>query len=195
LTFEKPGWHRTPNDPVTCAFHGTIGTRLGVSRAAKNGDLVMVRDEPSDGDRMHAILAGSLSYGQIRALVKQYNASGQSDELIIAMAWQESSFQPGAENPSSRALGILQLEKTAIQELQELGHLPRNFNVYDPAKNIAAGSAYLGYLIKRSRGNVFEALIKYGESPANATKILSAMKTLQKNQSDPMQILKKDLHR
>ncbi len=31
------------DDPVSCAFHGAIGTRLGVSRGLENGDLRLVK--------------------------------------------------------------------------------------------------------------------------------------------------------
>lgn len=172
-----------------------IGTRLSVFLAAKNGDLEMVSEDPVNEERPKAIHSVQLTFDQIKALVKANNKSGLSDDLIIAMAWKESSFIPGSKNSNSTAAGLLQMEVGAIRELRRIGQWSGGFDVFDPAENIAAGSLYLTREIHLAGGNLVQGLDKYGGRRGYATDILRTTQDLQKNPSDPMQVLKQEIHR
>jgi len=131
----------------------------------------------------------------IKALVKANNKSGLSDDLIIAMAWKESSFIPGSKNSNSAAAALLQMNLRAIRELRRIGKWSSSFDVYDPAENIAAGSLYLAHEIQLAGGNLVQGLDKHGGRHGYATDILRATQDLQKSPSDPMQVLKQEIHR
>jgi hypothetical protein len=132
------------------------------------------------------------TYAQIQALVAANNNSGQSDDLIIAMAWKESSFEPGNQNSSSSAGGLLGVTSGVITELEREGLWSRSFNVYDPAQNISAGSQYLAVRIQWAGGNVTQGLDGYGTGSGYATDILKAATDLQSNPS--IQTLQQDIH-
>jgi RHS repeat-associated protein len=115
-----------------------------------------------------------LSYDQIANLVANNNASGQSDELIICMAYKESTFDPDAALPGSQsARGLLGVTDSAATDAgfdyADLG---------DPATNIDAGSTYLGIRIHRNHGNVRNGLIGYGTGKPYANSLLNCEKCL-----------------
>lgn len=60
------------DDPLSCYFHGVIGTRLSVFLAAKNGDLEIVSKEPTN--EINANVGTSAYYGQ----ATYYNLPGSS---------------------------------------------------------------------------------------------------------------------
>lgn len=115
-----------------------------------------------------------LSYDQIANLVAINNFSGQSDELIICMAYKESSFDPDAALPGAQsARGLLGVTDSAGTDA--------GFNyadLGDPATNIDAGSTYLGIRIHRNHGNVFNGLIGYGTGRPYANSLLKCEKCL-----------------
>jgi len=115
-----------------------------------------------------------LSFDQIANLVAKNNSSGQSDELIICMAYKESSFDPDASRPGNQsARGLLGVTDAAATDAgfdyEDLG---------DPATNIDAGSTYLGMRIHRNHGNVLNGLIGYGTGRPYANSLLKCEKCL-----------------
>src|SRR5579859_65122 len=99
-----------------------------------------------------------LSLGDIANLVAQHNRSGQTNELIICLAYKESNFDPGAmQSGSNSARGLLGVTDGAATDAgynwDDLGN---------PALNIDAGSKYLGMRIHWARGNVWSGLWGYG---------------------------------
>lgn len=49
-------------------------------------------------------------------------------------------------------------------------------------------------MIQRAHGSLTQALDKYGTGYGYATDIMNATHELQKNPSDPMQVLQRDIH-
>lgn len=82
---------------------------------------------------------------------------GISVELLQALIWSESGFDPAAVSPAG-AVGLTQLmPRTA----RELGADPR-----DPEQNIRAGAAYLRRQLDRFDGDLEQALAAYNAGPA-----------------------------
>ena len=115
-----------------------------------------------------------LSLGDIANLVAKNNNSGQSDELIICMAYKESTFDPDAmQSGSNSARGLLGVTDAAATDAgfdwADLG---------DPATNIDAGSTYLGMRIHRNHGNIPNGLAGYGTGMPYARSLLKCEKCL-----------------
>lgn len=123
----------------------------------------------------------------MKALVAANNHSGQSDELIIAIAYAESRFHPNAQNSRTTAGGLLGLTDGAIADLEARHEGPTHVDKYDPAQDIDAGSRYLALRIQRADGNVSRALAGYGPSPAYAAKVINAANALHADPPGPMQ--------
>jgi len=99
-----------------------------------------------------------LSLDDIANLVAKNNRSGQTNELIICVAYKESTFDPDAmQSGSNSARGLL--------GVTDLGATDAGFrweDLGDPALNIQAGSTELGIRIHRNHGNIANGLISYG---------------------------------
>ena len=129
-----------------------------------------------------------LSFDNIANLVAKNNRSGQSNELIICMAYKESTFDPDASLPGSQsARGLLGVTDTAATDAgfdwDTLG---------DPATNIMAGSTYLGIRIHRNHGNVRNGLIGYGTGGRYADSLLKCETCLIKNADEKSDCKTKD---
>jgi RHS repeat-associated protein len=96
-----------------------------------------------------------LSLEQIIQLVWANNLSNQPGHLIICVIWNESSFNPDAQNGSH--VGLMQVGPNAAREA---GFDPKDMK--DPAQNIQAGSKYLQIRIRRAGGDLRKALAGYG---------------------------------
>jgi RHS repeat-associated protein len=135
-----------------------------------------------------------LSYSEVSQKVHDNNNSGQSDNLIIAMAYKESRFKTGATVKGSSALGLLQMTKTAVSEVNRVKNTDyTHAEMSNPDKNIAAATTYIQMRIDRSGGNVAKGLDGYGTGPGYSTNILKAADDLSKPNVDPVSVLKKDI--
>jgi RHS repeat-associated protein len=116
----------------------------------------------------------AISLGDVANLVAKNNRSGQSNELIICIAYKESTFDPDAmQSGSNSARGLLGVTDSAATDA--------GFNwdnLGDAATNIAAGSTYLGICIHRNHGNVFNGLVGYGTGRPYANSLLRCEKCL-----------------
>jgi len=85
---------------------------------------------------------------------------------IYSIMRRESAFAPDAYS-SAGALGLMQLlPSTAALTAQKFGFsVPSESEVFDPARNIALGSAYLSELLKRFNGNQALATAAYNAGP------------------------------
>lgn len=87
---------------------------------------------------------------------------GVDPRFIHAVIWQESKYKTDAESHAG-AVGLMQLMPAAAERF---GCADRN----DPASNIAAGTKYLRWLIKRFDGNVELALAGYNAGEGSVDK-------------------------
>ncbi|HEV7775845.1 MAG TPA: RHS repeat-associated core domain-containing protein [Luteibacter sp.] len=126
----------------------------------------------------------ALSYDEVMAIIKQNNNSGQSAELVIAMAWKESNFIPDAKSSSSSATGLLMVTRPAAAEVGA-----KFSDMTNPAKNIAAGTAYLSLRITWAHGNVASGLDGYGTGSGYSGDIINAASQLQASPGDHDEIL------
>jgi soluble lytic murein transglycosylase-like protein len=87
---------------------------------------------------------------------------GVDPRLIHAVIWQESRYKPSAVSHAG-AQGLMQLMPAAAKRFK---CEDRN----DPASNVAAGTKYLRWLLKRFDGNVTLALAGYNAGEGSVDK-------------------------
>jgi soluble lytic murein transglycosylase-like protein len=87
---------------------------------------------------------------------------GVDPRFIHAVIWQESRYVADAKSHAG-AVGLMQLMPAAAERF---GCADRN----DPAANIAAGTKYLKWLLKRFSGNVELALAGYNAGEGSVDK-------------------------
>jgi soluble lytic murein transglycosylase-like protein len=87
---------------------------------------------------------------------------GVDPRFIHAVIWQESKYKTDAESHAG-AVGLMQLMPAAAERF---GCADRN----DPASNIAAGTKYLSWLLKRFDGDVELALAGYNAGEGSVDK-------------------------
>jgi RHS repeat-associated protein len=128
-----------------------------------------------------------LTYAEVAEIVKENNQSGQADEVILAIAWMESSFDPGAHRPNPEketARGLMGVTKAAAQDVGA------NYErLFDPVENVKAGSACLRLRTSWAKGNVEKALAGYGTGPNYAQAILRCAECLKASAGEPMTCL------
>lgn len=134
-----------------------------------------------------------LSYDEIKKLVADNNKSDESQELVIAVIWKESGFDPDVKNSQSSATGLMQITKPAIVDVN--ANTPKGIHyehsdMTDAAKNIQASTYYLKILVKRW-GTITEALKRYGTGSGYETNILAAEECLKAGPAEPMTCLYK----
>jgi soluble lytic murein transglycosylase-like protein len=85
------------------------------------------------------------------------------EDLVLAVIHVESRFHPNVCSPAG-ACGLMQLmPRTARTMARQLGY--GEHDVFDPAFNINAGTAFLAQLLRRFRGNKVWALASYNAGP------------------------------
>ncbi|HEX8355371.1 MAG TPA: lytic transglycosylase domain-containing protein [Pyrinomonadaceae bacterium] len=124
---------------------------MGVEAAAVSLEDYIPSDVPSSGD-------ADLDLIIVRAGQRQ----GVDPRLIHAVIWQESKYKPTAVSHAG-AQGLMQLMPAAAQRF---GCADRN----DPESNVAAGTKYLRWLLRRFDGNVTLALAAYNAGEGNVDK-------------------------
>src|SRR5688500_17030945 len=87
---------------------------------------------------------------------------GVDPRFIHAVIWQESKYKTDAESHAG-AVGLMQLMPAAAERF---GCADRN----DPASNIAAGTKYLSWLLKRFDGNVELGLAGFNAGDGSVVK-------------------------
>jgi hypothetical protein len=108
----------------------------------------------------------------VQGIVAQAAAEhGLDVDLINAVIWVESRFDPEAKSPAG-ARGLMQLmPATAAALAKQMGeHSPR---AYDPEFNVRAGSLYLAEMIEKF-GDERYAVAAYHAGPGNVKKWLEA---------------------
>jgi hypothetical protein len=137
-----------------------------------------------------------LTYEQVKELVRENNRSKLPDEMIIAVIFKESSFNPGAHNRTkdSDEAGLMQMTRgawtDAHRRLAKGTKHEFEGSAFDPAINIQLGSTYLQQRIDWARGNLEEGIAGYGTGkPEYAQDIIAATKALQQNPDDPVAVI------
>ena len=95
-------------------------------------------------------------YGAI--IYREARRNGLAPELVAAMVHTESDFRPGLVSNKS-AQGLMQI-------VPETARVLGIRNPFDPEQNIAAGTRYFRYLLKRFDGNERIALAAYNAGPS-----------------------------
>lgn len=126
-------------------------------------------------------------------MVRENNKSGLSDELIVCLAYKESTFNPAVKNKGSSATGLMQITKAAVIDVNtNFGSHGANFthaDMTDPVKNIQCGSWYLKLRVKWAKGDVAKGLAGYGTGSAYAASLLKC-ETCRKQKPDSIDCLK-----
>jgi soluble lytic murein transglycosylase-like protein len=134
-----------------------------------------------------------LTYSETRSLVAEHNRSGQDDEVVIAVAWKESSFDPNAKAKTSSATGLMMMTKAAAKDVGA-----DHSKMKDPIANMRAGTEYLKLRIRWVGGDLSKGLDGYGTGPGYSENILEAARMLKEIRSDPtadpLKILKEQIH-
>jgi hypothetical protein len=137
--------------------------------------------------------SNSLSLDEIAEIVKANNNSGLSDELIICLAYKESTFVPTVKNAGSSATGLMQITKAAVTDVntnyKALGANFSHADMTDPVKNIQCGTWYLKLRVKWKKGDVSAGLAGYGTGAAYAASILKC-EQCRKGTKDGIECLK-----
>jgi soluble lytic murein transglycosylase-like protein len=100
---------------------------------------------------------------------------GASPALISAMTGQESGGNNSAVSPKG-ARGLMQLMPPTAKEL--------GVNPYDPAQNVAGGTAYINQLLRKYAGSEALALGAYNAGPGRMDAFLTGKATLPKETQD-----------
>lgn len=90
------------------------------------------------------------------ALTQAASSANVSPNLLSALVWQESRWNPQAVSPKG-AMGLAQLMPGTARDL--------GVNPADPAQNLLGGARYLRTLLDQFDGNVEKALAAYNAGP------------------------------
>ncbi len=102
---------------------------------------------------------GPVSDGRYEKIIRDISAnSGVRPELVKAVIRVESGFNTKAVSEKG-ARGLMQLMPANLQRY-------RIDDPFDPRQNIAAGTRYLGRLLKRYNGNLNMSLAAYNAGPS-----------------------------
>jgi hypothetical protein len=114
--------------------------------------------------------AGGGEVASIRQMAARAAAQrGLAPSLVLGVIEVESSFNPRARSHAG-ARGLMQLmPRTAASIARRLGW--RDADPYDPEFNIAAGTYYLAWLVKRFDGDVDLALAAYNAGPVRIARL------------------------
>lgn len=124
---------------------------MTVEAAAVSVEDFIPSDVPSSGDiNLDLVIA------------RAGRRAGVDPRLLHAVIWQESKYKPSATSHAG-AQGLMQLMPATAQRF---GCEDRN----DVEANVAAGTKYLRWLLKRFDGNVTLALAAYNAGEGNVDK-------------------------
>ena len=115
---------------------------------------------------------------------KQYGAEiiKKQNDILRRQAFAESSFNPKAESPAG-AQGLTQFTPTTVKELQRLGFVNEDFDIFDPKQAVEAQRAYMTYIQNKpyiAKGSnevqLAKALYAYNRGPSAALRNLTKLK-------------------
>jgi len=96
-------------------------------------------------------------------LIRYAQENGLPADLVMAMAWVESSWRRNAVSEAG-AVGVMQLMPVTVEYVsKKLLGLRTNLDPRNPTSNVRMGTRYLRYLLTQSRGSMRQALIAYNQ--------------------------------
>lgn len=94
---------------------------------------------------------------KIKTAAARYGVDWQ---LVVAIAWRESSLDPSAIGDNGRSIGLMQV-KIATAEWINQGRPVTQNQLLDPEFNLDVAVRYLKYQIDRYHGNIRDAVAAY----------------------------------
>ena len=98
-------------------------------------------------------------------LINTCNEYGVDPDLVLAIIWTESKFNPMAKNKKSSARGYGQFIKSTANSianmLPEIQNYNHNVDAHDPYINIKMTVHYISILLNKSGNNLNKALQGY----------------------------------
>lgn len=125
-----------------------------------------------------------MTYDEVTALVAANNKSTSfSNQLVVAICWKESSFDPSAHSSGSTATGLMQMTTGAVTDVNS--NTPRGVHfehseMTQGAKCIQCATYYLE-ILKGRFATVKSALEHYGTGAGYADNLLICETCLQSN--------------
>jgi soluble lytic murein transglycosylase-like protein len=132
---------------------GTIVTHSGPAISTPEGTYSMLPPASSQLATIRDVPSTPVT----RAIRETANNYALSNQLIEAVAWQESRMNQDAVSPKG-ARGVMQLMPATAESL--------GVDPNDLADNIKGGTAYLSQLLARYDGDLMRALAAYNAGPA-----------------------------
>ena len=144
---------------------------VGLARSCNRADLVLAATRAAAGNGTHLVREAFPVPGAAGLQIDALDAPEPA--LVLAVARQESLFDPAARSPAG-ALGLMQLMPGTAQSMaRELGEASsRGRLVQDPGYNLRLGAGYLGQQLARFDGEPVLALAAYNAGPRRVTEWL-----------------------
>jgi soluble lytic murein transglycosylase-like protein len=100
----------------------------------------------------------------LRPILKRYAAeNGLPADLVMALAWKESSWRVGAVSKAG-AVGVMQLMPSTVTFVsRDLMGLRSNLDPHNGTANIRMGTRFFAHLVKVYDGSHRRALIAYNQ--------------------------------
>lgn len=146
-----------PGDTLSgiAANHGVTVASLLASNRLLNADLIVIGMRIAIPVEMGSTAEVS---GVQSLLAADARYDGIDPALVLAVGWQESGWNEGLIS-STGAVGVMQVEPYTNAEIANL--TGRRFDLYATADNVAAGTYWLGYLLRYYGGNAGLAVAAY----------------------------------
>ena len=112
-------------------------------------------------------------YSMAEVITEQAKLHNIDPLLIVALIQVESNFKDNALSKKG-AKGLMQLLPNTAKYIHSKDSKGINdfTNLYDMETNIKLGTAYMDYLLKKTKGNMEHALIAYNMGPGNMYKAM-----------------------
>lgn len=150
-------------------FKAWLYLKSGKVIKALNAVSLPLEGKPLDPQSPTWKMAYPLAYGE--HIEKESQKNSMDPLLVHALIRQESRYEPTALS-RSKAMGLMQLLLGTAQGVAKHNGiaLSSNNQVFEPPTNIALGTAYLNYVLKRHNGNAMLAVASYNGGPNAAAK-------------------------
>jgi len=125
----------------------------------------------------------TLTYQQVKNIVKRNNNSKFSTSILICLIWKESNFITNAKNAHSSATGLMMITRGAVEDVNANTRQGIHFEhseMTNAERNVSCGTHYLAILRRRHPTNE-SALEHFGTGKGYAKKLFDCEKCLKKS--------------